>query len=219
MNTGEVSVFVVDDDDAVRTSLQRLLRSAGWNVEAFACGRDFLERAPFEGTGCLLLDVRMPGMTGPDLHERIWEAGVSLPVVFLTAHADVPTGVQAMKRGAIDFLLKPVDEELLLNGVRRAVMWHAVERVRRDQLQNFEGRMQSLTSREREVMQHVVRGRLNKQIAGDLGISEKTVKVHRAHVMEKMGIRSVAELVHFCDTAALPAATASGDEFRHDSTC
>lgn len=219
MSTGEVSVFVVDDDDSVRTSLQRLLRAAGWDVEAFACGRDFLGRAPFEGTGCLLLDVRMPGMTGPDLHERMTQAGLSLPVVFLTAHADVPTGVQAMKKGAVDFLLKPVDEELLLNAVHRAVMWHAVERVRVEQLHSVQSRMHSLTSREREVMQHVVRGRLNKQIAGDLGIAEKTVKVHRAHVMVKMGIRSVAELVHLCDTALMPAAAASGGESRHDANC
>lgn len=217
MNTGEVSVFVVDDDDAVRTSLQRLLRLAGWNVEAFACGLDFLRRAPFEGTGCVLLDVRLPGMTGPELHERMVQSELSLPVVFLTAHADVPTGVQAMKKGAIDFLLKPVDEELLLNAVRRAVMWHAVERVRREELHKVVGRMQSLTSREREVTEHVVRGRLNKQIAGDLGISEKTVKVHRAHLMAKMGIRSVAELVHLCDTASMRAAAASGGESRHDS--
>jgi FixJ family two-component response regulator len=209
LETGEICVFVVDDDDAVRTSLQRLLRSAGWHVEAFASGRDFLERPPFEGTGCLLLDVRMPGMTGIDLHERMAQARMSLPVIFLTAHADVPTGVQAMKRGATDFLLKPADEEQLLNAVRRAVIWHSAERARRDQLHSFQDRVQSLTQREREVMEHVVRGRLNKQIAGDLGISEKTVKVHRAHVMVKMGTRSVAALVHLCDTAAVPAATAS----------
>lgn len=214
MNADETRVFVVDDDDSVRTGVQRLLRSAGWEVEAFASARQFLERPAYDGIGCLLLDVRMPSMTGPTLHDCLSRSGFNLPVIFLTAHADVPTGVQAMKKGAVDFLLKPVDEEVLLQAIGRAMCWHADESVRREQVQDTHSRLQRLSPRERQVMDHVVRGRMNKQIASDLGISEKTVKVHRAHVMEKMGIRSVAELVHLCDAAAVSSVQPAG----HTST-
>ena len=208
MSTGQTTVFVVDDDKAVCRSLERLIRSAGWIVEAFASAREFLERAPSAGTGCVLLDVQMPGIAGPELHDRMLERGFTLPVVFLTAHGDVPTSVQAMKKGAVDFLLKPVDEEVLLDTIRRAVERHAAERARQKERQDIAERLHRLSSREREVMDHVIRGRLNKQIAGVLGISEKTVKVHRARVMDKMEVGSVAELVHLWDMAGMPSSPA-----------
>lgn len=202
MTTNQATVFVVDDDEAVRRGLERLLRSAGLNVETFASAPEFLERSPTSETGCVLLDVQMPGVNGPELHEGMSERGFTLPVVFLTGHGDVPTSVRAMKKGAVDFLLKPVDDEMLLGTIRQAVERHAAEQVRQRQRQDIAARLHRLSAREREVMEHVIQGRLNKQIAGDLGIAEKTVKVHRAHVMEKMEVRSVAELVHLCETAS-----------------
>lgn len=209
MNTNQATVFVVDDDEAVRRSIERLLRSAGLNVETFASAPEFLQRSPISETGCVLLDVQMPGINGPELHDGMSERGFTLPVVFLTGHGDVPTSVRAMKKGAADFLLKPVDDEMLLDTIRQAIERHAAERVRQRHRQDIAARLHRLSVREREVMAYVVQGRLNKQIAGDLGIAEKTVKVHRARVMEKMEVRSVAELVHLCETADRLAAAGS----------
>jgi FixJ family two-component response regulator len=161
----------------------------------------------------MLLDVLMAEMSGPELYVRLGELGVRAPVVFLTADADVLTGVQAMKQGAFDYLLKPVDEDVLLDTVRRAVRRHLAENAHRRELQVLQLRFCQLSTRERDVMQCVVRGRLNKQIAAELGISEKTVKQHRGRVMEKMQVRSVAELVRMCESvgaAPAPCATAQG---------
>ena len=200
---GIASVFVIDDDPSVRRALGRLFSAAGWNIETFSSAREFIERLPHPGTGCIVLDVSMPGMTGPELHNLLSDGGFTFPVVFLTAHGDVPTGINAMKKGAVDFLLKPVDDALLLETVRNAISHHAAARGRQREREEITARLSTLSPREREVMDHVVRGRLNKQIAADMDISLKTVKVHRGRVMQKMHVRSVAELVHACEFAGI----------------
>ncbi len=199
--TGEVAarVFVVDDDESVRRSLRRLLRSAGYAVEEFSSARAFLEQESPPGPACVVLDVRMPRMTGPELFDRMLQKSMSLPVIFLTGHGDVPTSVRAMKDGAVDFLLKPVDGEKLLAAIRAAIERQAESSALEKHRDEVHARLSTLSPREREVMSHVVRGRLNKVIAADLGISEKTVKVHRQRVMEKTGAGSVAELVRLAD--------------------
>jgi len=206
------SVFVIDDDSSVRRALARLFRSAGWNIETFSSAREFIERLPHPGAGCIVLDVSMPGMTGPELHDLLTDGGFTFPVVFLTAHGDVPTGINAMKKGAVDFLLKPVDDAVLLETVKGAISRHAAARVRQRECEEILARLSSLSSREREVMDHVVRGRLNKQIAGDMNISLKTVKVHRGRAMAKMKVRSVAELVHACEFAGIKPLAPSGEK-------
>jgi two-component system, LuxR family, response regulator FixJ len=157
MNTGRPTIFVVDDD-AVRRNLARLLGSAGWDVETFPSARDFLARETYSGTGCVVLDVRMPGLTGIELQDKMSAHGISLPIVFLTGHGNVPTSVQAMKKGAVDFLLKPVDDETLLRTVREAIERHAVEKTYEYERHEIETRLSRLSSREREVMEFVIRG-------------------------------------------------------------
>ena len=196
-------VFVVDDDPSVRKSLTRLIASAGYAVETFASAAEFLERAPAVGPCCLVLDVRMPGRSGLDLQKMLAEAVHRIPVVFITAHGDVAMSVTAMKAGAVDFLTKPFAGEDLLGAIQRAV-----ERDTRDlnteaRSREIEARVRTLTARERHVFALVVTGMLNKQIAAELGIVEKTVKVHRARVMEKMRAGSVAELVRLADDVGL----------------
>ena len=200
MNTDRATVFVIDDDESVRRGLARLLSAEGWNVETFPRARDFLEHDTHSGAGCVVLDVRMPEISGPELQSRMRELGLSLPIIFLTGHGDVPTSVQAMKRGAADFLLKPVDSAELLRTVAEAMERHAAELERQEERRHVRACLAQLTAREREVLECVIRGHRNKQIAAELGISEKTVKVHRGRVMQKMGVRSVAELVHLCET-------------------
>jgi FixJ family two-component response regulator len=212
MTDETTTVFVVDDDSSVRRGLDRLLRSAGYDVEVFESAREFLGRAPFGGTGCVILDVQLPGTTGPELHSQIAEQGISLPVVFLTAHGDISTGVTAMKKGALDFLVKPVDDEILLEAVRQAIARHGATQVRERDRRRIEARLATLSARERDVLQEVIRGKLNKQIGAALGITEKTVKVHRGRVMEKMGVSSVAELVHLCDTLGIVPESPAADE-------
>ncbi len=212
MTDDAATVFVVDDDPSVRRGLDRLLRSAGFNVEVFESARGFLEQAPFGGTGCVILDVQMPGTSGPEMHNQIAERGFTLPVVFLTAHGDIATGVTAMKKGALDFLVKPVDDEILLEAVRQAIARHAATQARDRDLQRIEARLATLSARERDVLLEVIRGKLNKQIGAALGITEKTVKVHRGRVMEKMGVSSVAELVHLCDTIGIAPESPLPDE-------
>jgi len=197
------TIFVVDDDASLRKSLVWLLRSAGWHAEAFASAEEFLARPPFSGTGCLILDVRMPNLTGPDLRDRLAASHSMLPIIFLTGHGDVPTGVDAMKKGAVDFLLKPVDDEVLLQAIQRAVDRHRTVQAHARELENIRERVARLSDREREVMEHVIAGCLNKQIADALGIAEKTVKIHRGHVMQKMEVHSVAGLVHLCESAGI----------------
>lgn len=197
------TVFVVDDDAAVRRSLTRLLRSAGWNAEAFASAADFLERAPITGPGCVLLDVNMPGMSGLELQARMAEAGIPLPVVFLTGKGDIPMSVNAMKHGAVDFLVKPVEENVLFQALEQAIRRQAAEAATRQGRDSIMSRLARLSAREREVLEGVLQGRLNKQIAFELGIAEKTVKAHRGKVMEKMEAHTIAELVHLCHTAGI----------------
>ncbi len=192
-------VFVVDDDPAVRKSLTRLLSSAGYAVEAFASARGFLAREPYAGPCCLVLDVRMPGLTGLDLQETLATAGRRMSTVFVTGHADVPMSVKAMKGGAVDLLTKPVDAQDLLAAIERCVAKDVHDLGAAARVTEIQERAQMLTPRETEVFARVVTGMLNKQIAFELGISEKTVKVHRARVMEKMRAGSVAELVRLAD--------------------
>ena len=197
------TVFIVDDDDSLRRALSRVLRTQGWNVESFASAEQFLTRLPFRGVGCVLLDVNMPGLSGPDLHQRLLAEGCTLPVIFLTAHGDLPTGIGAMKRGAVDFLSKPADDETLIRTVTDALQGHAERGAHDRELAATEDRLARLSPREREVMELVVAGLLNKQIADRMQISIKTVKVHRSRVMEKMEVRSVAALVHLCELAGI----------------
>ncbi len=196
-------IFIVDDDARVRRALLRLFRSAGRAAEAFPSAREFLARAPYGGIGCLVLDVNMPDLTGPQLQELMAQKGIGMPIVFLTGHGDVPTGVQAMKKGAVDFLTKPADDEKLLRAVDDAIARHEASSARSDARAAVAARLASLSERERQVLQHVIRGRLNKQIAADLRIALQTVKVHRGRVMEKMHCASVAELVRACQLAGI----------------
>ena len=195
-NTSDATIYVIDDEPDVRTALQRLLRSDGWAVQTYGEPEAFLAEAASTGVGCIVLDVNMPGMTGPELHDRLREQQVDLPVIYLTGNCTVSTGVRAMKQGALDFLEKPVDADALLSALALAVEQHRATRSLRRQRDDISQRLASLSGREREVFDHVVQGRLNKQIAADLGIAEKTVKVHRGRVMSKMKVRSVAQLVH-----------------------
>ena len=199
-------VFVVDDDPSVRKSLMRLVRTAGHDAEPFASAREFLARPPYDGPCCLVLDVRMPGLTGLALQEALAAAGHRLSIVFITGYRDVRVSVKAMKGGAVDFLTKPVNDRELLSAIERAVT--KARQVRREQARSAEiqDRIKTLTPRETEVFALVVTGMLNKQIASDLGVSEKMVKVHRGRVMQKMRAGSLAELVRLADEGNVIAA-------------
>jgi FixJ family two-component response regulator len=199
-------VFVVDDDASVRKSLVRLIKVAGYAAEAFASVRDFLARRPYDGPCCLVLDVRMPGLTGLDLQEALRAAGQRLSIVFITGYRDVPVSVKAMKGGAVDFLTKPVDEGTLLGAIEQAVARTLADRRQQARVTEIRNRITTLTPREAAVFALVVTGMLNKQIGAELGIAEKTVKVHRARVMEKMRAGSLAELVRLAGEASVIAA-------------
>jgi FixJ family two-component response regulator len=192
-------VFVVDDDPAVLRSLGRLLRSAGFESLTFSSPEEFLRLVGPGAAGCLILDLAMPGLDGFEIQRELSARGSELPVVFVTGHGDIPKTVEAMKKGASDFLTKPVDDEVLLRAVRRALESGRAARQSRFELARARERLARLTSREREVLDGVVAGRLNKQIAADLGITEKTVKVHRGRVMEKMEAASLADLVRLAE--------------------
>lgn len=200
----ETAVFVVDDDELVRRAVTRLLKLDGYRVESYPSPQAILEAGTADSAACLVLDLRMPGLNGLELVEELRRRGVSTPAVFITGHADVPTSVQAMKAGAVEFLEKPFDDDALLKAVREAVVRDRTERLDREDLANIERRAGALTSREREVMNLVVQGLLNKQVAGQLGIAEKTVKVHRGRVMEKMEAGSLAELVRLAGRLGIP---------------
>ncbi len=203
----EARVFIVDDDASVRTSLARLLTGAGFEVEAFTSVQEFLARPRYEGPCCLLLDVRMPGLTGLDLQEALTATERHLSIVFITGFVDVHESVQAMKGGAVDFLTKPVDAKELMAAIRRAVVRGVEEGKEQARRAEVRARVKALTPREAEVFARVVTGMLNKQIAVELGVVEKTVKVHRAQVMKKMRARSLAGLVQLAGEAGVIAAT------------
>lgn len=203
MDANRGTVYVIDDDAGVRHGLTDLLRSAGWDVEAYAAAGEFLDSVDSDGIGCIVLDVSMPGMTGPELHDELRRRGRTLPIVYLSGRGTLSIGVEAMRQGAYDFLEKPVDEAALLSVVEAAVARRQHAYVQENHLNDIRQRLGRLSPREREVMDNVIRGRLNKQIASDLAIGVKTVKVHRSRAMSKMGVRSVAELVHLCDAIGL----------------
>jgi FixJ family two-component response regulator len=205
MNHPPPTVFVVDDDSAVLKSLTRLLRSAGFVVTTFSSPRVFLERHDPTLPGCLVLDVAMPGLNGLELQKALSAGGHERAIVFLTGRGDIPMSVQAMKSGAVDFLTKPVNDDDLLKAVHAAIEKDRIQRQNRDEVAEIDRRLATLTPREREVLDHVVSGQLNKQTAADLGIVEKTIKVHRARVMEKLQVQSVAELVRLTEKARIRA--------------
>jgi len=199
----KTTIFIIDDDASVRKSLSRLLRSAGFEVETFASAEQFLEREHYEGIGCLVLDVRMPGISGIDLQDELNKADYSMPIVFITGHGNIPMGVQAMKKGAVDFLPKPFDDEELLQAVREAIEKDKEGREEHAEVHSIRGRIELLTPREYEILRYVIAGMLNKQIAYELGIAEKTVKVHRGRITEKLGVSSIADLVRLAEKAGI----------------
>jgi FixJ family two-component response regulator len=202
VDTGAVHIHVVDDDKLARNAVVRLLRSAGYAAEGFADAEQFLAQHGAGTPGCIvLLDVAMPGRSGLEVQQVLAERGHDMPVIFVTGHANVPICISAMKQGAFDFITKPFDDAVLLAAVERARHKAAALQRQRAQLESTNSRLATLTTREREVLAQVVAGRLNKQIAADLGAAEKTIKVHRARCMSKMQARSVAELVRMVDRA------------------
>ena len=196
-------IAVVDDDPSVRKGLERLIRSLGWQAETFASAQEFLDRPPAEMPSCLVLDLQLPGLSGLDLQKRMAEAGLDTPIVFLTGHGDIPATVKAMKGGAVEFLTKPVDEQDLLRAIQEAIELDRRTREKHADNQELRSRYDSLTARELEVMGQVISGLLNKQIAGELKITEDTVKFHRGHIMRKMQADSLADLVRMAETLGI----------------
>jgi len=197
--SSHATVFIVDDDDSVRKSLARLFSASGIRTETFASAEAFMARDSYDGLGVIILDIRMPGVDGMQLHAQLNQRQSNLPVIFFSGHADVPTSVEAMRRGAVHFLTKPVDEDTLLRAVCEAIERHAELLEHAAQQEQLHALVQTLTSRELEILRYVVSGVTNKQIARELDIAEKTVKVHRAHAMQKLKAGSIVDLVRCCD--------------------
>jgi FixJ family two-component response regulator len=206
MSEEEAVVFVVDDDPSMRRSLEGLLRSVGHDVRLFSSAPEFMQTVRKDVPGCLVLDVRLPGMSGLAFQQELTKAGVALPIIFVTGHGDVPMTVRAMKAGAVEFLTKPFDDQALLDAVHSALERDRLRRRDHASLATLQALYDGLTERERQVMGHVVTGRVNKRIAAELGLSVVTVKVHRGQVMRKMQAKSVAELVRMADRLGVPSA-------------
>jgi len=196
-------VFIVDDDASVRKGLERLIKSVGFKVETFALAEEFLQRKSYKGLSCLVLDVRMPGLSGIDLQKELAKKEISLPIIFITGHGDIPMSVKAMKDGAVDFLPKPFDEKDLLFAIDQAIDRDAEEQKQQAERARIQRRVNTLTPREHQVLRWVITGMLNKQIAYKIGITEKTVKVHRGRLLHKMQVVSVAELVRFAQKCGI----------------
>ncbi len=206
MNKRGSRVFVVDDDRSVRTSLANLLESDDYTVETFASAAEYLAQSPYRGPACLVLDVRLPGLDGLALQRQLLEGGRMEQIVFITGHGDIPMGIQAMKRGAVDFLPKPFDDGALLTAVGQALARSAENWQKRDEMSQVRARIAALTPREFEVFRLVIAGLLNKQIAAELGAALRTIKTHRGRVMHKMGVASVAELTRLAQQAGVTPA-------------
>ena len=205
------TVFVVDDDPSIRKSLSLLLSSAGYGVETFASAKEFLEsERSSPGPACLVLDVKMPGLSGLDLQEELKSRNTIIPIIFITGHGDIPMSVQAMKKGAVDFLSKPFDDGDLLDAVKEALLKDSQARADFNEQKHIIQRLDSLTTREHEILTYLITGMLNKQIAYELNISERTVKAHRKQVLDKMGVDSIAQLVRLTEKVGIKPA-APGD--------